>query len=296
MADRTPSKAKASKSKKSSSSSKAKPNYSNPTFQLPSDFEKHPNRYELWTVRLPIEIPLSDLDGMHVPLNQDGGDEQVFESGEKRYAVSWGSQLENESCRLLVPPSKNAKPTNGDDFDDSSSEEEVEKQKEGFLYPASRPFSRHLNINEHFASMGERTLAPPPQQAPPPTDFLRRAYVPVPQRTNLRRRWQMPGARVVETKRSSDSGVPTKPPAKRKLSEVDTLKASPAPLQEEQKPAAKRKLSETSIQEETKDTADTESARKAAKKAKKEAKRAKKEAKEAKKYKKAEKKLKEEPK
>ena len=298
MADRTSSKAYASNGKTSKSVSN-KSYYSNPAYQLPDEVEKDPNRYELWTVRLPIDMTLTDLDGTSVQL--EGSKKSRFELKDKRYEACWGSQVENESCRLLVQPSKSTTENNNNkatrsDSDDSS-EDETEQQKEGFLYPSSRSFSRHLIINEHFTAKGERTLAPAADQAPPSKDPLRLAYTHVPQRTNLHRRWHMPGARVETKRREDDPSAPIMPPPKRKLSEVDTVKPPP-PLVQEQKPQAKRKLAETSIKEAQEDSTDRESDRKAAKRAKKEAKKAKKEAKkeakEAKKAMKAEKKIKKE--
>ena len=153
-----------------------------------------------------------------------------------------------------------------------------------------------MTVNEHFPSLGERTLAPAPEDAPPAVDTLRRAYVSVPQRTNLRRRWQMPGARVT-AKTDDNDAVLTKPPPKRKLSEVDTSKPAAAQPNEDQKPAAKRKADETLAKEEKDgDASETESTRKAARRARKEAKKAKKEAKEAKRARKEQKKMKKEQK
>lgn len=260
-----------------------------PTFRLPKDFETDPDRYELWTLRLPTDVPFDALEGVKINIQKEASVE--FESNDKRYQISWGDSVENESFRLLAS-SQNG---NDDDSDDDDSEKSNGK-KATFIYPITRSFSRHLNIMESLEKMDERTLAPTQEEAPRAVDPLRIPYVPVAQRTNLRRRWQMPGSKMKKETTMVKEGSPPSPVAKRKVSGADSISVVAANGEEDEeerkdsKPPAKRKLSETSITEGSGEVVGDKEAKKAAKRAKKEAKAAKKEAKKEKKEKKSEKK------
>eukprot|EP00977_Amphora_coffeiformis_P022442 scaffold10861_cov180-Amphora_coffeaeformis.AAC.29 len=289
MADKSPQK-NGKASSKTTKQHKEQPSFEIPTFQLPKDFERNPDRYELWTLRLPTDVPLDALEGVKVNPQTDSVE---IESNDKRYQMMWGNSVENESFRLLAS-SKNVK----DDSDDDDSEKS-DDEKQTFLYPITRPFTRHINIMESSEKMDERKLAPTQEEAPKAIDPLRIPYVPVAQRTNLRRRWQMPGSGIKNDNVVTKKKSPPPPVAKRKLSGADQTpkkSAAVAVKQEEEeedaKPPAKRKLSETSITEGNGEGVGDKEAKKAAKRAKKEAKAAKKEAKKEKKAKKSEKKSK----
>jgi hypothetical protein len=288
-----------------------------PAFQLPSDFEENPSRYELWTLRLPTEVKLEDLDGCRLPVGEAEAGTVSFESNEKQYQMLWGDPVENGSFRLLVAQTKEAAAAESKDDSEDSDDSEKEPDRAGTqLYPSMQPFARHLNIIESLTSLEERQLAPTREEAPPAAaKGLRRAYVPVPPRMNLQRRWNMPGA----VTKSQEVPETITPPPLRKLSEVDSVSAVavavPAPAavvarasppteedtgtvdaKDDIKPQAKRKSSETSPTEETTHSGGEHSIdSKEAKRAKKEAKKEKKEAKkEKKKARKAEKKTKKE--
>lgn len=258
-----------------------------PKFQLPEDFHRDPDRYELWTMRLPTDVPLEALEGIRLHQQEDSIE---FEADKKKYQITWGNQVENESFRLLASSKKD----DADSEDDDSSRDS-EDEKETFLYPVTRPFSRHVSITESFAKMDERSLAPTREEAPKAADPLRIAYVPVEQKTGLRRRWQMPGSRIKNDMAVANIAPP--PATKRNISQVDqstgaswSSAAAASEEEEDAKPQAKRKLSDTSLarRNETVDIKedDDKEAKKAAKRAKKEAKAARREAKKAKKAKK----------
>lgn len=255
------------------------------TFRLPSDFEQDPDRYELWTLRFPADVSLQDLNGVQIQLEKD--EHVQIESNSKNYQLTWGQRVENESMRLLVAKSQLQKDEDEDSHSSDSDSDEVDNDNhnESFLYPITQSFSRHINIVESPATLDERALAPTLEQAPPPVDVLRRAYTPVAQRTNLVRRWQMPGARV--TKAEPDPLLEKKPPPKRKLSEVDVP-------DEPVKARHREKVVHEKVEENIKDV--TESAKKAAKRAKKEAKEARKKERDSKRAAKAAKKQKKEEK
>jgi hypothetical protein len=284
-----------------------------PAFQLPSDFEENPSRYELWTLRLPTEVKLEDLDGCRLPVGEAEAVTVSFESNEKHYQMLWGDPVENESFRLLVAQTKEAAAAESKDDSEDSDDSEKEPDRAGTqLYPSMQPFARHLNIIESLTSLEERQLAPTREEAPPAAaKGLRRAYVPVPPRMNLQRRWNMPGA----VTKSQEVPETITPPPLRKLSEVDSVSAVVVPAaalarasppteedtgtvdaKDDIKPQAKRKSSGTSPTEEATHSGSEHSKdSKEAKRAKKEAKKEKKEAKkEKKKAKKAEKKTKKE--
>jgi hypothetical protein len=285
-----------------------------PAFQLPSDFEENPSRYELWTLRLPTEVKLADLDGSLLTVGEEETGTAVARfsaSNEKQYQMLWGNPVENESFRLLVAQTKEAAAAAEDDSEDSDDSEKDPDGPEAQLYPSLQPFRRHLNIIESLASLEERQLAPTRDEAPAASMGLRRAYVPVPPRTNLQRRWNMPGA---VTKSQAVPETITPPPL-RKLSEVDSIsaavvvghavvaRASTPTAQEhavddhhhhhrdDEKPPAKRKSAEAFSKEEAQSGSEHSKVSKETKRAKKDAK---KEAKKAKKAKKEEKKIKKE--
>jgi Mg-chelatase subunit ChlI len=70
----------------------------------------------------------------------------------------------------------------------------------------------------------ETDVAPRAEMAPTPDCLVRHAYSSVPQKTNLKRRWRMPGSNAVATEDAANSGDPKK--VKREIS-------SPTPIEED---------------------------------------------------------------
>jgi len=189
------------------------PSFIDPSLNLPppggmdhiDDEDDDSDRYELWTFRVPSTMNVSDLDGVEIDMdairkNKNSGGMKVSDG---KYAVSLGDGVENENFRVLVPSHRN-----DEDEDDSSSnssssnsnsnsEDESNGNKETnkfLLCPASKAFSRHLNIHTtELLRKSEAELAP--LEGPEPTDdVLRHAYSHIPQRKGLKRRWMPLGA------------------------------------------------------------------------------------------------------
>jgi hypothetical protein len=135
-----------------------------PTFSLPDDDE-----YELWTIRMPISVDHSALDG--IKLSLDKKQLGMIESGSEKFGVVLGDAFENESFRVLVE-------------DDN-----------GLMIPSNVPFAKHLNLvhGDAIKEIPETDLAPGIERAPAPADPVRKAYSVVPQKAGLKRRWMPNG-------------------------------------------------------------------------------------------------------
>ncbi|KAL3772164.1 hypothetical protein ACHAWU_002520 [Discostella pseudostelligera] len=143
------------------------------------------------------------------------GSKDEREKEEEEYALILDDARELDILRLLVPDN-----TKKNKSKNASSAEQL-------LVPYSHPFQRQIHLtsvvscgsgtsnNINPSTGGDATnntilsniksemiLAPPPDTAPPPAlntngngsvDAMRLAYIPVPQRSGMKRRWTMPG-------------------------------------------------------------------------------------------------------
>ena len=138
------------------------------------------------------------------------------EEGEE-YTLSLGDVNEIQNMRLLVPDEEEAKEANSDSDSDSSSDDDDDDKKKKkketskLLTPYTHPFQHHIHITSSYADQSELTIAPSQNSAPNPAtgddyrgskngrvENIRLAYVPVPQKRGLKRRWNMPGGGKID--------------------------------------------------------------------------------------------------
>ncbi|KAL7529556.1 hypothetical protein ACHAXR_003028 [Thalassiosira sp. AJA248-18] len=179
----------------------------NPSFEPPNDDSDN----EIWLLRAPAHLDVSallngaTLDVLDPQSLQSSSATAAsnntilsrFKSDDNLdYALALGDATESDNLRLLVP-------TSSDDGDD--------------LLMPHRPFHRQVHLTSVMSgSAGDNssnntqatdlTVAPAKENAPKPAfdqsgkngsvDSMRHAYVPVPQRQGLMRRWAMPGSKI----------------------------------------------------------------------------------------------------
>jgi hypothetical protein len=208
---------------------------------------------ELWTFRMEQGFPLQKLDGVKFNLkelqstgdtvrittkNQKNKDDED-DKEEEGYTMTVGETFENETFRVLEPLSSINRKTNqssssdSSDSDSDSSSDSSDKKKRNqkkkdkqphmddddtmkkLLCPSSKPFTRHFNVLKAFTHMSETQMAP--LQGPEPTDPVRHAYAPIPQRKGLKRRWMPLGVKTTNPTKSKriDEGKKQKSSGKR---------------------------------------------------------------------------------
>ena len=165
-----------------------------PTFRLP----ENPDRFELWTVRLPRNVDLQELHGCHVDVNLSSSRQPEVptfkNTNGKKCTFQFGDPIENESFRLLLPK----------EIDEDAMEDDDER----FLYPSNMSFRRHVRIAPTIGKTGELDVAPSTENAPEPVDPMRHAYASVPQKKGLKRRWVPMGATpIIEPRQERLSAV-----------------------------------------------------------------------------------------
>lgn len=188
-----------------------------PKFRLPDNF--HPERFEVWTLRLPRDFDLADLDGARFPLSNEDAVDFASKRGNQKFTLQWGDARESECFRMILPrPDDNNE--DSDDDDDGT-----------FLYPADIPFVRHATILPAIEQKTQFQLAPSIENAPPAQN-VRHSYAPVPQKQGLKRRW---------TPLGGNTTVVTSLPLKRKRkTEVKQNTTSSGRLNHQQHPVIKR--------------------------------------------------------
>ena len=153
-----------------------------PNFQLPDDFD--PDRFELWTVRLPHQLDLSTLQKSRIEINKNN-ETQLLTQSNGNYSVQWGDPVENESFRLLLPADDDSDSDN--DSDDSSNNSNHNK----FLHPCRYRFARHVQIGSILQDDDNDDVESAANHDNPQR---RRAYASVPQIQGLKRRWMPLGS------------------------------------------------------------------------------------------------------
>jgi len=168
------------------------------------------DRYELWSIRLPVNITAQELNGRQlsipvsskaclsgeaIPAAASNNTKEstkpisfVNKKGET-YTLRWGQTKDNESFRLLL----RHRERNGQDDDANNTT--------NYMMPVNIPFQRHINAASFLEETAETKLAPGIDTAPRPnlttgdTTFqMRKAYETVPQKTGLKRRWMPSGS------------------------------------------------------------------------------------------------------
>jgi len=147
------------------------------------------SRYELWTVRIPSDVNVSDLDGVEFDLEaiterKTGAGGMKIQEG--KFVIDRGETVEHETFRVLVPSGDDDSSSSSSDDDDLQSDT---NQTKNFLHPSSKGFSRHFNIHKNLLSRKSETELAPAKGPDPVGDTLRHAYCPIPQRKGLKRRW-----------------------------------------------------------------------------------------------------------
>ena len=185
------------------------------TFQLPEDFEENSQDYEIWSVKAPVRFDMSTLDGttfqFNLKKNKKAGLDPVttiFEVNGEKYSLSQGHQEEISSFRILA----------GTEDEDGKG-----------MKPLPVSFSKHFNlIQTTNANIVDVDLAPSNERAPDldlKTVQMRIPYVPIPQKSGLKRRWNVMGANAAWTPPVDSSAQPETPKAmKSKASEKSSKK------------------------------------------------------------------------
>ena len=193
---------------------------SNPSFEPPADESDN----EIWLLRAPAHLDVSELlNGVTIDVDPktlqstapstSNNILSTFKSDGSEYALTVGDANESDNLRLLVP--------DGDSDDDDDDE------------PTLKPYravTRQIHLTSVMSSMknednpnvqADLIIAPATENAPKPAydesgngsvDTVRLAYVPVPQRQGLMRRWQMPGCKI---RKAAPSALCSEPPKKK---------------------------------------------------------------------------------
>ena len=174
----------------------------NPSFEPPPEDDSD---NEIWLLRAPANMDVSAiLNDIQLDLQTSSSTSNnnilsKFKSSideGTEYTLTLGDSNEIDNVRLLVPQKLKKEDDSGDSSDEDDDEDTSEK-----LVPYTRPFKQQVHLtssvvptsNDNISS--ELILAPPISAAPKSDDpRMRVAYVPRPQRTGLKRRWNMPGA------------------------------------------------------------------------------------------------------
>ena len=198
----------------------------NPSFEPPPEDDSD---NEIWLLRAPANMDVSailndvqlDLQTSSTTSNNNavlsrfksGNDEEE----DTEYTLTLGDANEIDNVRLLVPHKLKKEDDSGDSSDDGDDEDTSEK-----LVPYTRPFKQQVHLtssvvptsNDNISS--ELIVAPPISAAPKSDDpRMRVAYVPRPQRTGLKRRWNMPGANNNNKVSDEEKEEVTTPPTKK---------------------------------------------------------------------------------
>ncbi len=170
------------------------------------DDDDDENRYELWTVRIPVGMKIDELNGVEMDLKalQSGR----MELNDGKYVLSQGESNENETFRVLVPDgddsddddssSSNSDSNNDSNSDsnsdsDSAGSNDKEKKKSNkikfLLHPSRKGFSRHFNVHKNILERKTEAELAPSKGPDPIGCILKHSYSHIPQRKGLKRRW-----------------------------------------------------------------------------------------------------------
>ncbi|KAL7436329.1 hypothetical protein ACHAXM_005127 [Skeletonema potamos] len=179
-----------------------------PTFRVPTDS----SNYEIWCLRAPAHLDVSEiLNGVTLDVNTKLLDSDAADTSSHQtinttlskfktkqdgqdYELTLGDASEINHLRLLLP----------DNEDDDTNTKKLKAH--------NTAFQRYINLTCVTTNAQEElVLAPARENAPRPAfgevgingsvPAMRLAYVPVPQKEGLKRRWAMPGSRMTTIKR-----------------------------------------------------------------------------------------------
>lgn len=170
-------------------------------FALPEDYEESPQDYEIWSIKVPVKFDMSCLNNIEFQFDlsekQSKGKEKAvtnFEVNDTKYSMIQGNKDEVKTFRILTRV------------------DEDEKE----MIPSNVTFDKHYSIVETTnANVADVDLAPSNERAvgvDMKTMQMRIPYVPIPQKTGLKRRWNMMGANAQYTapiKKENDAAIET---------------------------------------------------------------------------------------
>ena len=155
-------------------------------FQLPDDYKENPQDYEFWSVKVPVKVEMSVLNGSTMQFRflqeqSTKGLDPIFASFEingEKYSFCNAPLEEVSTYRILA----------GNDDDEQGKE----------MKPLPIPFHKHFSLVQTTnAAVADVELAPSNHRAPV-VDVekvpMRIPYVPIPQKTGLKRRWNVMGS------------------------------------------------------------------------------------------------------
>jgi len=203
-----------------------------PSFEPPSSDDSDNN--EIWLLRAPANVDVFELlNNTQLNFASDPSSNNNILSrftnsdGTEEYALSLGDLNESQNIRLLVPDNKSADDSSSSSNSDSSSSSDEEEKKttsNNILVPYAHPFKRQIHITIANKEESDLAVAPSQSSAPKPAlkdedtkvvngtvEKMRLAYVPVAQRKGLKRRWNMPGGKIVNDESSSTTAATTTP-------------------------------------------------------------------------------------
>jgi hypothetical protein len=146
-----------------------------PTFDLPSDFVTSPDRYELWTVRVPADWNVQLLEQETHAWTHDSA-----VTTHADWTLQPGHDVEHASFRVLVPHTTTTTTT-------------TTASTEPTWQPLPCTLARHFNVMALAPLSLETSFNDDANTA------VRHAYAPVPQKTHLRQRWRPWGCPRVTT-------------------------------------------------------------------------------------------------
>ena len=199
-----------------------------PSFEPPSSDDSD---NEIWLLRAPANVDVFELlNNTQLNFTSDPSNNNIlskFTSSDgtgEEYALSLGDLNESQNLRLLVPDKKAADDdSSSSNSSDSSSDDDEDKKSSSnnILVPYAHPFKRQIHITIANKEQSDLAVAPSQSSAPKPAlkdedtkvvngtvEKMRLAYVPVAQRKGLKRRWNMPGGKIVNEE--SSTTTPTK--------------------------------------------------------------------------------------
>ena len=199
-----------------------------PSFEPPSSDDSD---NEIWLLRAPANVDVSELlNNTQLNFVDPSSNNNILSrftsSDGEEYALSLGDVNESQNLRLLVPDKKAAddSSSSSDSSDSSSDEDKKKSTSNDILVPYAHPFKRQIHITIANKEQSDLAVAPSQSSAPKPAlkdedtkvvngtvEKMRLAYVPVAQRKGLKRRWNMPGGKIVNDESSSTTAITSTP-------------------------------------------------------------------------------------
>jgi hypothetical protein len=178
-----------------------------PTFEAPPD---NNSNYEIWCLRAPAHLDVSEiLNGVTLDLNtkalNNNSEESDVDTSNninttlarfkadkdgQDYELTIGDKSEVSHLRLLVPDKES---------NDDNNTKKLKAHKSAFQRYINLTSATMANVQDELALAPSRETAPRPAFGELDTTngavpAMRLAYVPVPQKQGLKRRWAMPGS------------------------------------------------------------------------------------------------------